>query len=50
VKNFVKGLEFFQLVAAIAEEEGPFFCSAVHIHIVSLVNIHFFFNVLMESL
>ena len=22
VKNFVKGLEFFQLVAAIAEEEG----------------------------
>lgn len=27
VKNFVKGLEFFQLVAAIAEEEGPFFSS-----------------------
>jgi 4a-hydroxytetrahydrobiopterin dehydratase len=25
VKNFVKGLEFFQLVAAIAEEEGPLF-------------------------
>uniref|UniRef100_A0A453PZ08 4a-hydroxytetrahydrobiopterin dehydratase n=1 Tax=Aegilops tauschii subsp. strangulata TaxID=200361 RepID=A0A453PZ08_AEGTS len=22
VKNFVKGLEFFQLVAAVAEEEG----------------------------
>lgn len=27
VKSFVKGLEFFQLVAAIAEEEGPFFSS-----------------------
>jgi pterin-4a-carbinolamine dehydratase len=25
VKNFVKGLEFFQLIAAIAEEEGPLF-------------------------
>ena len=25
VKNFVKGLEFFKLVAAIAEQEGPFF-------------------------
>jgi len=27
VKNFVKALEIFQLVAAIAEEEGPFFSS-----------------------
>jgi pterin-4a-carbinolamine dehydratase len=25
VKNFVKGLEFFQLVASIGEQEGPFF-------------------------
>jgi len=40
VKNFVKGLEFFQLVAAIAEEEGPFF---------SLFNLLSFFIYLPNS-
>lgn len=32
VKNFVKGLEFLQLVAAVAEEEGfLFFCFFLYI-------------------
>uniref|UniRef100_A0A453PMM2 4a-hydroxytetrahydrobiopterin dehydratase n=2 Tax=Aegilops tauschii subsp. strangulata TaxID=200361 RepID=A0A453PMM2_AEGTS len=43
VKSFAKGLEFFQLVAAVAEEEGsPFFCSVLRIHVVSLFRIQFF--------
>ena len=41
VKKFAKGLDFFQLVAAVAEEQGllSFASYVLHIHIVSLLSI-----------
>jgi hypothetical protein len=52
VKNFVKGLEFFQLVADIAEEEGILSFALLSIFTLSQWLIFFFFfkNVRMESL
>jgi hypothetical protein len=42
VKNFVKGLEFFQLVATIAEEEGLFFLCVCSIFIIFVCHSHLF--------
>ena len=40
VKNFVKGLEFFQLVAAIAEEEGISLANSQLFHLYCTIRIN----------